>query len=333
LSDKVSIIVPSYNEEKYIEGCLLSLVNSDYPIKHIEVIIVDGGSTDNTLLIVRKIQNKYPGIRIINNPEIITPVSLNIGVRNSTGIYVMIASAHSQFPSDYISSLLQKLEEINCDVIGGGIDTRVLNSTPVSEAIIKLLSSRFGVGNSLFRTEKNGTLYVDTVPFGIYKRSLFEIVGLYNEKLIRNHDIEFSKRLIKRGYKIVLFSKIRCIYYSRENYLSLARNSFNNGFWNIVAIYITRRLRSLSARHFIPLIFLLSLIIPLILCLFVNKYFISLTFLVFLVYIAAMSFASIRLREPLTKAVYIFWGFLVLHFAYGFGSFTGLFRIDKLFNK
>ena len=160
---------------------------------------------------------------------------------------------------------------MNCDCIGGGIDTQIINSTPVSEAIVKILSSRFGVGNSSFRTEKKDIMYVDTVPFGIYKKSLFEEIGYYNEQLVRNHDIEFSKRLIKSGHKIALVSSIRCTYFARETFRKLAENNLSNGFWNIRTFYITGRLRSLSIRHFIPLIFILSLIIPVIMSLLISQ--------------------------------------------------------------
>jgi glycosyltransferase involved in cell wall biosynthesis len=333
MEDKISIVIPCLNEENYIEGSLLSLKNSDYPVESLEILIIDGGSTDSTLSKIKKIKATFPEIQIINNPQKITPRSLNIGVQNATGDYVMIASAHSQFPPNYISFLMQKLKEIKCDCIGGGIDTKVANSTPVSEAIIKLLSSRFGVGNSSFRTEKNATLFVDTIPFGIYKRSLFKEVGYYNEKLVRNHDIEFSKRLLKSGYKIVLVSSIRCTYFARETYKKFALNNFFNGVWNIRTLYITKQFKSLSIRHFIPLIFLLSLILPFIMYVSINKNFIYISLFSIFIYTCFVISASISLKDHYAKFMYIIWGFFVLHFSYGFGSLYSLFRIDKLISR
>ena len=226
-----------------------------------------------------------------------------------------------------------KLLEMNCDGIGGGIDTEVIKSTPISEAIIKVLSSAYGVGNSDFRIKKNEILYVDTVPFGIYKKSLFEELGYYNEKLVRNHDIEFSKRLLRKSKKIVLVSHIRCTYYARETYRKFAQNAYKNGVWNILTFYITRRFNSLSIRHFIPLIFVSSLFFPLILSLFLSKYFLSISIVSLLTYLSFILYVSMGLKDKCAPVFYIFWGLIVLHFSYGFGSLVSLFRVDKLYKR
>ncbi len=329
MNRSISIVIPCFNEEKYIENCIQSFLQQDYPSELLEILIIDGGCTDNTISIINKIQKKFSNIKVLSNPERITPVSLNIGIKNATGKYVLIASAHSKFPSDYISILIDKLLEMNCDGIGGGIDTEVIKSTPTSEAIIKVLSSAYGVGNSHFRIKKNEILYVDTVPFGIYKKSLFEELGYYNEKLVRNHDIEFSKRLLRKGKKIVLVSYIRCTYYARETYSKFAQNAYKNGVWNILTFYITRRFNSLSIRHFVPLIFVSSLFFPLILSLFLTKYFVSISIVSLLAYLSFIIYVSMGLKDKCTGVFYVFWGFIVLHFSYGFGSLVGLFRIDK----
>lgn len=333
MSDRVSIVVPCLNEERYIESCILSLLNSDYPADDLEIIIIDGGSTDLSPSIIDRFKDQHTIIKVFQNPDKITPVSLNIGIKNSTGDYILIASAHSCFPAEYIHELMKLMHGTGCDVIGGGIDTRVINSNPVSEAIVKVLSSGFGVGNSKFRTEKSETIPVDTVPFGIYKKQIFTSAGLYNENLVRNHDIEFSKRLAGFGFKILLVSSIRCIYYARENYRDLAKNSFSNGLWNIMAVYITKRFSSLSLRHFIPLIFVLSLIIPGILALIINWRFALVTVISALSYIGLIVMASLRLRTELAGGFKIFMGFLVLHTSYGAGSLAGLFHIGKLIKR
>lgn len=331
MRDKISIVIPCYNEEKYVERSLLSLVRSDYEQALVEIIIIDGGSTDRSLTIINDYLTQYPNIKVIDNPKKITPVSLNIGVHNATGEYIMIASAHAQFPPDYLSTLMLYLKQMKCDCIGGGIDTRIINSTPVSEAIVKILSSPFGVGNSSFRTEKGPVIYVDTVPFGIYKKSLFEEVGYYNEQLVRNHDIELSKRLIQNGRKIVLVSSVRCTYFAREDFMKFAENNFSNGVWNIITFFITKQLRSLSPRHFVPLIFILSLIIPAILSLLIDRNFIVISLLSFLLYATFIISASFRIRDKSAKFIYVLWGLIVLHFSYGIGSLAGLFKINKLF--
>jgi len=328
MNDLVSVVIPCLNEEKYIEECILSIIDGDY--KEIEILVIDGGSIDDTRSKITNFQRIYSNIKIINNPNRITPISLNLGVRNSIGSYVMIASAHSKYPTNYISLLLQKMNEISCDVIGGSIETKVKNVNPKSEAIISVLSNRFGVGNSLFRTEKEATLLVDTVPFGIYRKSVFDSVGLYNEKLIRNHDIEFSKRIIRNGFKIVLVSSLKCTYYAREEYRSLAKNNFSNGYWNLITTFITKDFKSLSIRHFVPLIFILSLILPIPFGLLIDHRIMILGLFSFTLYTIFVLITSLKLSNSVTKFRFLVATFFVLHFSYGIGSLYGLFNINKL---
>ena len=330
MSDKISIVIPCYNEEKFIEKSLHSLINSDYPSNLIEISVIDGGSTDKSLELIGKLQAQYKNIRVLRNPKKITPVSLNMGILNSTGDFIMIASAHSQFPTDYISSLMDTMQKMNCDCIGGAIETRTISSTPSAIAITKVLSSGYGVGNSTFRIETSEIRYVDTVPFGIYRKSVYTKVGLYNEQLVRNHDIEFSKRLIRAGYKIVLVPSVRCVYYARETYKKLSSNSLSNGFWNLITLYRTKRLGSLSIRHFIPLIFILSLIVPLIAGFWLDSKIIIISLLSLLMYLVFITAASLKIRDNSAGFVYILLSIAVLHFSYGVGSLIGLLRIDKL---
>jgi cellulose synthase/poly-beta-1,6-N-acetylglucosamine synthase-like glycosyltransferase len=333
MNHKVSIIVPCLDEENYIDENLTSLINSDYPTDYIEILVVDGGSTDRSLEIIRRFQEHHNNIILLNNPKKITPVSLNMGIIRSTGDYIMIASAHSKFPQNYISSLIKTLIKMNCDCIGGAIETRSISNTKVASAITKVLSSGFGVGNSSFRTKTDEIMYVDTVPFGIYRKSVYKEVGLYNEELVRNHDIEFSKRLIKAGYKIVLDASVRCEYYARETYRKLSFNNFSNGFWNLITFYTTRRLGSLSLRHFIPLIFILSLLVSCLAAILIDSRFVFLSLVILLLYVVFISFAAFRINNKSGIFVYILICFPVLHFSYGIGSLIGLLRIDKILLK
>ena len=67
---EVSVVMPVYNEEKYIKKCVESLLLQDYPQEKIEWIFVDGGSKDNTVEILNNYQQQYPGqIKVLNNPN------------------------------------------------------------------------------------------------------------------------------------------------------------------------------------------------------------------------------------------------------------------------
>ena len=86
----VSIIIPCYNEEKFIGECLQSIVDQSYPPELIEVIVIDGNSTDKSVSIVQKYSKSLSKITQLINPQKITPISLNIGVKAAAGEIIVI---------------------------------------------------------------------------------------------------------------------------------------------------------------------------------------------------------------------------------------------------
>ncbi len=329
----VSVIIPCFNEEKYIGQCIDSFFKEPDGL-NLEILIIDGMSTDSTRAEIAKKQATHPGkIRIIDNHKKKTPFALNLGIAHAKGDYTLIASAHSSFDSDYISLITQLFDEekYEADIIGGMMETKVLTETPKSLSIMHVLSNKFGVGNSMFRVGVKIPTYVDTVPFGIYKTNLLKSINGYDTRLIRNHDIEMSKRILAMGYKILLLPTPRCYYYARETFSKLFQNNYRNGNWNIKTVYITKRFSSLSLRHFIPLIFLLSILLPLLAALILPQLSI-LALISFGLYGAVILSQSIKIFKDnsRTSIGYSLLAFMVLHISYGLGSLSGLFSLKYL---
>lgn len=328
----VSIIIPCRNEEKHIETCLTSLLENGYPKDLLEIIVVDGMSNDKTKEKVLEQKATFQQIKWVENKHRKTPFALNIGVNSACGEYILIASAHSSFDKNYISILVDKMRELKADVVGGVMQTAVKNETKTSLAIQSVLAHRFGVGNSMFRVGVEKDTEVDTVPFGLYKAELLKKVQGYDERLIRNHDIELSKRLLALGTKIYLIPSAKCTYYARETWGALAKNNFNNGKWNLLTVYITKDFSSLSIRHFIPLLFLMSLLFPLILG-FIHPWFMSLSLLSLALYGLVLLLSIFKMDRKETSFGHLIITFNVLHFSYGVGSLIGGLQIHKLISK
>jgi glycosyltransferase involved in cell wall biosynthesis len=327
---KVSIVIPCRNEEKYIEKCIFSFIESSFNINELEILICDGMSTDRTRDIVNKINSEYPQVKLLDNQKQKTPFALNLGINNAIGEYVLIASAHSSFDKDYIEVLINKISSLNADVVGGVMQTKVLNESKKTNSIIKVLSNKFGVGNAIFRIGIEKPTLVDTVPFGLYKLNLLKKVDGYDNRLIRNHDIEMSKRLLALGSKIYLIPDTKCYYYARETISEIMNNNYRNGKWNLKTVFITKRFSSLSLRHFIPLAFVLSLVVSLLFGILFHPLFYYLSMLSLVTYLLAVSYISIKMYTKKASFIYLVLTFFGLHLSYGFGSLVGLF---SFFNK
>ncbi|UVD79135.1 glycosyltransferase family 2 protein [Myroides albus] len=327
MSMEISIICPTYNEEKYIDTCIDSLVKQDIDKEKIEVFFVDGNSTDSTVEIIKTYQKQYSWIKLLNNPERIVPYAMNYGIKASQSDIVMRIDAHSFYADNYISVLLNAIREFGATNVGAVCRTDVLNKNAKTLAIGEVLSNPFGVGNSLFRLGVDKITEVDTVPFGCYRKEVFDRYGLYNPKLVRNQDIELNKRIKRDGGRILLVPDTYCTYLARETYKALSKNNFQNGMWNILTVYYTNAMDSLSLRHFIPLLFVLSLVIPSLLGL-IWAPFVILSVLSFVLYFLLVCIISIKAYMKNEVSIcYMILTFYVLHISYGVGSLVGLKRV------
>jgi len=323
---KISIIIPVLNEENYIATCLDSILESDFPMENMEILLVDGGSQDKTVDIVKEYMTKYANIQLLKNPQKIVPVAMNIGIREAKGDYIVRLDAHASYLKDYFSKLIAWHQKLDADNIGGIVQTEVINASPKTNAIKKVLSHPLGVGNSDFRVGVDELKEVDTVPFGCYPKEVFDRYGLYDERLVRNQDIELNKRIVNGGGKIYLVPDVSCVYYARENFKDLAKNNFANGYWNILTAFYTGTFRSLSLRHFIPLLFLLSLILPMFAAFWYTP-FIWVGLLSLVSYLFLVIIISLRLKNETDSFWYLLISFLTLHFFYGAGSLAGLIKV------
>lgn len=322
----VAVLIPVRNEERYIKGCLDSVLAQSYPKKYMEVFVIDGLSNDATRKIIMDYSRSHPYIKLLDNPFKIVPKALNIGINASKGDIIIRLDAHAYYENDYIEKCVKVLKNSDAVNVGGPIVTLPGDNTRTAKAIALAISHPFGVGNSKFRTSVEQQ-YVDTVPFGAFKRSIFDKVGLFNEHLIRNQDVELNSRIRKSGKKIFLTPEVKSFYYSRPTLSALWSQNFKNGMWNIFTSALSKK--SLSLRHFIPLIFILSIIVSIIaMALHPAGY--ALAGLVVLSYLFANVFFSMKLsaKNGISLLPGIMLSFGTLHFSYGFGSLWGLLRVS-----
>jgi glycosyltransferase involved in cell wall biosynthesis len=316
----VSVVIPERNEEEKISFCLESLLGSDYPHDRFEVIVVDGMSEDRTVEIVKSFSEQHQNIKLLYNEKRTTPVARNIGIKASVGEYVMFFDAHSVASFDYISKCVKHIQETDADNVGGIVRTQPVSGSILGRTIAAVLASRFGVGGSKFRTGVTSPEEVDTVPFGFYKRAVFDRIGLFNENLVRNQDIEFNLRLKRKGGKIILFPDIDLIYFSRSSLRSFLKNNYENGFWVIFASRYSKQ--PFSLRHIIPLMFVLYLgLVILLLLLPIALTLVWVLPLLFYTVLDVLFSVEIVRKTACCKAFFVSaMIFPLLHISYGTGS-------------
>lgn len=324
---KISVICPVYNEEKYILGCIESLMAQDFSWDDSEIILVDGLSSDNTRKIIGEYIKKYSFIKLLDNPSKITPVSLNIAIREARNEIIFRIDAHTIYPPTYFSVLSKYLIDLDADNVGGVCRTLPGGKGLVPQCIAKVMSSGFGVGNSFFRIGANKILAVDTVPFGCFKRELFDRIGLFDEDLIRNQDDEFNGRIIKNGGKIYLIPNVIIDYFARDTVQKLSKMFYQYGLFKPL---VNKKLgASTSLRQFFPLIFIISLILAIIFTIFQLPFFNLLLAIPGVYVILDITFA-VKESDNIWQVFLLPLLYFVLHVSYGWGYLMGIIRFRIL---
>jgi glycosyltransferase involved in cell wall biosynthesis len=311
----ISVIIPCYNEKRFINNCLESIVLNDYPKEKVEILVIDGMSNDGTREIIKKYSEEYPFVRMIDNPRRIVPTALNIGIRNSQGEIILRMDAHNNFEKDYISKCVKYLQKYNVDNIGGIWITLPGADTVMAKAIALALGHPFGVGNAFYRIGSQEPRFVDTVPFGCYRKEIFERVGLFDEDLIRNQDDEMNHRIIKNGGKILLKPDIVSHYFARDRLSKLAKMMFQYGYFKPLA---AKKIGGLVTwRQVIPPMFVTALLL--------SQFFWG-PLILLGIYMAPNLYSSFSLSMGKDKR-YLFLlpiVFFVNHISYGAGYLNGL---------
>lgn len=329
---KTAVIIPTLNEEKFIARCLDSVICQSYPFEDMDVMVIDGGSKDRTIEIVREYQKKYSNIRVLNNPGRIQSIAFNIGIQSSTAPYIVRLDAHALYKPYYIEGCIKGLEgDSKRGNVGGQWDIQPQNDSlwAITNAILNY--SKFGIGGASYRIgAKAGD--ADTVPFGSFPRTMIEKIGGMRDDLPRGEDNEFNSRIKRAGYSIYFDPAIECIYYARPTLKASCRQMYANGESIGHLFYVDRD--SIGLRHMIPLIFVVGIIGGTILSLVFFPFVYLLLAGLCLYFLCDFVASLLAAKEHGWKFLLpLFVMFFCVHFSYGWGTIVGFFTGRKLKNK
>ncbi len=321
MTDFVSILCPTYNEEKYINKCIDSILGQDYPITQWELILIDGGSTDKTCRLIDDYTRKFPNIRRLHNPKQVAPSAINIGIPRAKGEFIVRIDAHADYPTDYVSTLINAIKSLpNAQNVGGCVKTLPANNSLRAKAIAITCSHPLGVGNADFRINNSTDIKeVDTVPFGCWRKEWFDKVGLLDETLPRAEDDEFNARTQMNGGKIYLIPSIQINYYARDSISKMGKMFYQYGLYKPL---VSRKLgRPATLRQFAPPLFILfALVLTFVWVLPI--WLVTAYATVWTIYWFAILFVSIQKRN-----IWCLITFFITHLCYGFGYWAGVLAV------
>ena len=226
MQPRVTIAMPAYNEERYIEACIASVQAQDYPRHLIEVLIADGRSTDRTREIIAALAAADPRIHLVDNPARLQAAGLGQMVKQATGDLIVRMDVHCEYAPDYVRKCVEVLERTGADNVGGSQRARA--RTAFQRALCAALGSPLGVGGARYRSA-DAEGYVDTVFLGAFRRRVFETVGLWDPGAITNEDAELNQRILDSGGQIYLSREIVVHYFPRDSFKTLAKQYYKYG--------------------------------------------------------------------------------------------------------
>lgn len=319
----VTVIMPVLNEAGFIRHSLGAVLGQDYPSERLEILVVDGGSTDGTPVIVQELFRNRPLARLLHNPQRIQAVALNIGILAASGEIIVRVDGHTIIAPNYVSECVRLLIEGKADNVGGLM--RPQGTTYVGQGVALAVSSPFGAGDAKFHYAAQAQ-YVDTVYLGAYWRKTFDRIGLYDPEVHINEDYELNYRLRQAGGRILLNPTIQSTYTPRASLSALWRQYFIYGRQKVRTL--RKHPESLRWRQAIPPLFVLTFWGSLVFS-FLFAPLRRLFSLVAGCYLLANFVASTIVAKrggwcylPILPLV-----FATIHFAWGIGFWVGLFRI------
>lgn len=313
----VTVVVPMRNEARGIVACLESILASVPPGDDLELLVLDGQSTDTSAHLVRELAARDPRVRLLDNPARLQADAFNIGLAEARGRYLVRMDAHTLYEPDYISECVRLLEETGAANVGGV--QRATGNTATSRAIAAAVSSRFAAGDAAYR-HATEPAWVDTVYLGAWRTSTLHELGGMRPGWAVNEDYEMNVRLRAAGGRIYLSPTIRSTYFVRGSLSKLARQYFRYGFWKVRTLRMhpgSVRWRQLVAPGFALSLLLTPAAVA--------------TFGPFLGTLHLLAYAAANLSASVAVASRTAWShllrlpviFLLIHCGWGFGFLAG----------
>lgn len=318
---KLSVVIPCRNERPYIRACVEAIYACELPEgTQMRVFVVDGRSDDGTIEEIRRLETEFPGLELVENAMQLTPYAFNLGIYAGGKVdFVQIVGARHILTPNYLMRAIELMQldpAIWC--VGGRMENVFLNEG--GRIISKAMGSAFGMGLGNFRTlQASG--FTDTVTSPMYPYHVFERIGFFDERLVRNQDDDFNFRVTQAGGKIYYCHEIGLQYYVRGNIRNLWRQFFQYGYWKV---FVNRKHKAVTTlRQLVPPLFVLFLLaIPF--TWLIHIYLFDLAMAGLGCYLLLGLLVAYRSADRKSETLAVWGVFPVLHVSYGLGYLKGI---------
>lgn len=326
----VSVVIPCLNGERFIKQTLDRLAHQ-FQNDRYEILIIDGMSVDKTREIVAEFMTEHPQleIRLIDNPARSIPVGLNLGIKEARGDIIARMDVHSNPSENYVRHCVELLHNNEAAVVGAPIRIQPGAATLPAQAIALAVGHPFGIGDAKYRMSGARTQFVDTVPFGVFRKSLWQTVGGFDENLLSNEDYDFYYRVRLARGRILLDTEVYSTYFARPTIKELAAQYWRYGSWK--AQMVKLHPRSLKWRQLVAPAFVLSILFLGGLSIWWTPALLALLLVVASYALLAQFFALLisKRHGDLRLAFILPLIFLVIHGMWGSGFLLGLVRSPR----
>jgi glycosyltransferase involved in cell wall biosynthesis len=306
------VILPVLNEEAHLAEAITSILSQKY-LGLIEVILAVGPSHDRTHEIASQLSEADPRIVIVENPTGRTAAGLNLALSLSKSPVVIRVDGHAHIPDNYISLVVEILNETGAVNVGGVM--AAVGITSFERAVAGAMRSPLGVGASRFHTGGQAGS-VDTVYLGAFRREALVAIGGFDERFTRAQDWELNYRLRENGGLIYFDPRLHVTYRPRPSLKALAKQYFEYGRWRRVVS--RRHTGTINLRYLAPPFAVVGFFSSLVLGALLSP----LLFIPAAIYLIFVGLASISISSNLREYFLLLAVIPTMHFAWGIGFIT-----------
>jgi len=347
----ITVCVIAYNEEDTLEKLLEQIGSQDYDHSNMEIVLVNSNSTDKTNNIMCKFASHngdsgygFYKVQVLQNEKKTLPCGWNVALKSYSGEAILKIDAHATIPEDFVRKNVETLEQGE-DIAGGFRPNMIDESTPWKETLLLAEGSMFGSSIAPYRRNQEKT-YVKSMFHAVYRRKVFDKIGVFNENLERTEDNEIHFRMREAGYKLCFNPEIISYQHIRSNAKKMIKQKYANGYW----IGLTSGIcpKCLSLYHFVPFAFVLAIIITTVLSVILAMAQFSsasLSWLAIILYgitdfmwtiywmlavvMAMVAVIGANKKQRHITNIALPFLFFVLHVSYGIGTLIGVIKMPK----